>query len=83
MWAQIINQMKLHTSTHWSLDSQAWKNWHLYWGIYDILTPGTTKEGHKKKLFHMFMYLKKHHNTEIVFDSFEPELNKHLFPAQD
>ena len=27
------------------------------------------REGHLQQLFHIFAYLKKHHNTEMVFDT--------------
>ena len=41
------------------------------------------REGHMKELFHIFAYLKKHHNAEMIFDPSEPKLNESLFPAQD
>ena len=30
------------------------------------------KEGQQAQLFHIFAYLKKHHNTEMVFDPSDP-----------
>jgi hypothetical protein len=39
--------------------------------------------GHLKEVFHMFAYLKAHHNTEIVFDSTPVEFDRNLFERQD
>ena len=41
------------------------------------------RSGHLKQLYHIFSYLKKHHNTEMVFDPTEPTINKELFEKQD
>ena len=41
------------------------------------------REGHMEELFHMFAYMKKHHNAEMVFDPSESEMDESLFPAQD
>ena len=32
-------------------------------------------EGHLNQLLHIFSYLKKHHNTEMVFDPSGPDFN--------
>ena len=34
-----------------------------------------TREGHMQKLLQVFVYLKKHMNTEMVFDPSEPEID--------
>ena len=39
--------------------------------------------GHLEALFHIFAYLKLHHNTEMVFDPTEPVLDMDLFPRED
>ena len=39
--------------------------------------------GHLEALFHMFAYLKAHHNAEMVFDPSEPELDMSAFPRED
>ena len=33
------------------------------------------RKGHLEALFHMFAYLKKHHNSEMVFDPSEPDVD--------
>ena len=39
--------------------------------------------GHLQQLYNIYNYLKKHHNTEMVFDPTKPEINKELFDRQD
>ena len=34
-------------------------------------------------VFHIFAYLKKHHNSEMVFDPSEPEIDMDCFPCED
>ena len=41
------------------------------------------RRGHLEQLFHVFAYLKKYHNTEMVFDPSEPEIDMQLFPRKD
>ena len=41
------------------------------------------REGHLEQVFHMFGYLKSHHNAEMVFDPSEPEIDHSLFERQD
>ena len=41
------------------------------------------REGHLTELFHVFAYLKKHLNTEMVFDPSEPEIDMDSFQRQD
>ena len=38
-----------------------------------------TKEGHLKQLFHMFVYLKRNHNSEMIFDPRDPVIDESLF----
>ena len=40
-------------------------------------------EGHLQKLFHIFSYLKKHHNNEMVFDPSVPDFDADKFQRQD
>ena len=37
------------------------------------------REGHIENLFHMFSHLKKYHNTELVLDPSDPDLDYSLF----
>jgi hypothetical protein len=39
--------------------------------------------GHLQQLFNMFAYLKKYHNSEMVFDPSYPEIDKTKFQRQD
>jgi hypothetical protein len=41
------------------------------------------REGHLEQLFHIFAYLKKKHNTEMIFDPSVPNINKQDFEKQD
>ena len=41
------------------------------------------REGHLHQLFHMFAYLKKHHNTEMVFDPSVPNFIADKLQRQD
>ena len=41
------------------------------------------REGHLKQLLHIFAYLKKYHNAEIVFDPTDPYINESDFERKD
>ena len=41
------------------------------------------REGHLEAVFHIFAYLKKNHNSEMVFDPSEPDTNMSDFPRED
>ena len=41
------------------------------------------REGHMQEILHVFAYLKKHMNTEMVFDPSEPEIDMNSFQRQD
>lgn len=41
------------------------------------------REGHLAQLFHIFAYLKKYHNTELVFDPSDPVVDESKFQQQD
>ena len=41
------------------------------------------REGHLDQVFHMFGYLKSHHNAEMVFDPSEPVIDQEVFARQD
>ena len=41
------------------------------------------REGHLEQVYHMFSYLKKYHNMELVFDPSEPEIEGSMFECQD
>ena len=39
--------------------------------------------GHLEQVFHIFGYLKSYHNSEMVLDPTEPEINESLFQRED
>lgn len=41
------------------------------------------REGHLAQLFHIFSYLKKYHNTELVFDPSDPIVDTNQFELRD
>jgi hypothetical protein len=41
------------------------------------------REGHLAQTFHVFAYLRKYHNTEMVFDPSDPVVNEAAFDRQD
>ena len=41
------------------------------------------RQGHLEQLFHMFAYLKKKHNSEMVFDPSEPDIPEAEFQRED
>ena len=41
------------------------------------------REGHLEQVFHIFGCLKKHHNTELVFDPSDPMIDESLFERKD
>ena len=41
------------------------------------------REGHMQEILHVFTYLKKHMNTEMVFDPSEQEIDMNSFQRQD
>ena len=41
------------------------------------------REGHLEAVFHMFAYLKNNHNSEMVFNPSEPDIDMSDFPRED
>ena len=41
------------------------------------------RRGHLQEVYHIFAYLKKHHNAEMVFDPTCPEIDMSLFERKD
>ena len=41
------------------------------------------RKGHLEEVYHIFGYLKKHHNAEMPFDPTEPEIDMSQFERQD
>jgi len=41
------------------------------------------REGHLEQLFHIFAYLKKHHNAEMVFDPSDQVIDADKFQVRD
>ena len=40
-------------------------------------------EGHLAQVFHIFTYLKKHHNSALIFDPSYPDVNIDTFPNHE
>ena len=41
------------------------------------------RTGHFEQLYHIYLYSKKHHNTEMVFAPSKPTINEELFENED
>jgi hypothetical protein len=41
------------------------------------------REGHLDRVYHIFAYLKSHHNAEVVFNPTEPYIDESLFDRKD
>ena len=41
------------------------------------------RQGHLEQLFHVFAYLKKYHNSEMVFDPSDPVIDESIFARRD
>ena len=41
------------------------------------------REGNLQQIFHMFAYLKRNHNSEMIFDPSDPVVDESLFEEQD
>ena len=41
------------------------------------------RQGHLEQLFHVFAYLKKYHNSEMVFDPSDPVIDESIFARKD
>jgi hypothetical protein len=41
------------------------------------------REGHLEQVLHIFAYLKKHHNAELIFDPSDPEIDLSSFERRD
>ena len=41
------------------------------------------REGHFQELLHIFAYIKKHMNSEMVFDTIDPDIDMDSFQLQD
>ena len=44
---------------------------------------GLPRRGHLEQVFHIFGYLKKHHNAEMPFDLTKPDIDMSRFVKQD
>ena len=42
-----------------------------------------SREGHLRQLFHIFTYLRKHHNTDMMFDPSVPNFDSNNLQLQD
>ena len=41
------------------------------------------RQGHLEQLFHIFAYLRNKHNSQMVFDLSDPNVDMSLFPVED
>ena len=41
------------------------------------------RQGHLEQLFHIFAYLKNKHNSQMIFDPSDPNVDESLFPIED
>ena len=41
------------------------------------------REGHLEEVFHIFAYLKRNHNAEMIFDPSDPEVDANQFQSRD
>ena len=41
------------------------------------------RQGHLEQLFHIFAYLRNKHNSQMVFDPSDPDIDMSLFPVED
>ena len=41
------------------------------------------REGHLEQVLHIFAYLKKYHNTELVYDPSDPVVDEYVFKRRD
>ena len=65
--------------------------WVLELGRVDICTEvsllssclAPPRDGHQEQVFHVFAYLNKHQNTEMVFDPSYPEIYQNRFERKD
>ena len=57
---------------------------HINCEVYIMLScMALPRYGPLQQLYNIFAYLKKHHNTEMVFDPTEPDINMELFDRLD
>ena len=67
-----------------TVDSRAGTCRYLFGSVYDEQSSCSTGEGHLECLYHMFAYLKKYHNAEmIVYDPTEPTIGDQTFKKAD
>ena len=41
------------------------------------------RQGHLEQLYHIFAYLKNKHNSQMIFDPSDPDIDESLFPDED
>ena len=52
--------------------------------VHDVITPCILpREGHLEQVLHIFAYLKKYHNTELVYDPSDPVVDENDFERRD
>ena len=51
--------------------------------VHDVITSCFAREGHLEQVLHIFAYLKKYHNTELVYDPSDPVVDENNFKRRD
>ena len=62
------------------VDSGIGQNQPLPGSVYDVVLP---RGGHLEQVFQIFMYLKKYHNADLVYDPSDLVVNEHEFAQRD
>ena len=52
-------------------------------GINDVIAPCVPRKGHLDQVLHIFAYLHKYHNTELVYDPSDPVVEYDVFKQRD
>ena len=65
------------------MDCRTWKGGHQCRSVYAFVPSSTTKRRSFAGIVSCVSYLKKHINSEMVFDPSEPEIDLYAFPKHD
>ena len=53
----------------------------MFGSVHDVITPCITQR--REQVLHIFAYLKKYHNTELVYDPSDPVVDENDFERRD
>jgi len=87
-WASLIVCMEMDNWSDqcrfiWSWSQGSNRCLAIKWVDTDEFNLALPREGHLQELYHMFAYLKKYHNSEMVFDPSEPDIDESQFQEKD